>query len=209
MAHKLVHSIQNVAARHIFKQFATKFHFVYFGKVNARDEHEMVMGLTASTKHSDNFFTVGTFEGHDITLVVRRNTLSFPGKPDSAYNWLIAQVDLKYSHLPHIFIDFHHHDETFFANMAVAFKHMQDMSPGFSDIGARVMINPLQYGDVRMLLSPMIVAGLKEQFNQYSLEIKDDQLFVYANYVRPSQTSLEHILKLAAWLAGQLNQAKA
>lgn len=208
MAHKLAHTIQSIAARRIFKHFAAKFHFVYFGKVDARDEHEMVMGLTASTKHSDNFFTVGTFERHDITLVVRRNTLSFPGKPDSTYNWLIAQVDLKLN-LPHIFIDFHHHDETFFANMAVAFRHMQDMSPGFSDVGGRVMINPLQYGDVRMLLSPMIVAGLKEQFNQYSVEIKDDQLFVYANYVRPSLASLEHILKLAAWLAGQLNQAKS
>lgn len=206
MAHKLVESVQAIAVRRTFKQFASKYHLVYFGRVSAQaDDHEMVMGVTASTKHTDDFFTVGSFEGHDVTMLVRKNTLVFPGMPDSTYSWLIAQIDLK-REFPHIFIDFHHHDKTFFANMAVGFRHMQDMSPAFSDLGARVLVDPLQYGQVRMILSPHVVADLKQHFHTYSLEIKDDQLFVYTHAARPSLTTLEHTLKLATWLAGQLNQ---
>ncbi|HEU5188036.1 MAG TPA: hypothetical protein VFT87_06070, partial [Candidatus Saccharimonadales bacterium] len=205
---KIVHTLQSIAARRIFRQFAARHHLVYFGRVDARhDDHEMVMGITASTNHSDDFFTVGTFEGHDVTMVVRRNTLTFPGKPSSTYTWLITQIDLKQA-LPHIFIDFHHHDETFFANMAVAFRAMQDMSPGFNELGARILIDPLKYTEVRMVLLPHITAGLREHFAHLSVEVKDDQLFVYANYTRPSITALEHELKLAAWLAGQLNNIK-
>lgn len=208
MAHKIIHTLHSFAARRVFRQFANKHHLVYFGKVDARhDDHEMVMGITASTNHSDDFFTVGTFQGLDVTIVVRRNTLTFPGKPSSTYNWLIVQIDLKQT-LPHMFIDFHHHDETFFANMAVAFRNMQDMTPGFADLGARVLIDPLKYNEIRMVLLPHISAGLREQFNHLSIEVKDDQLFVYANYTHPSISSLEHTLKLAAWLAGQLNSVK-
>src|SRR5687768_5174890 len=138
----VVSKIRHFATKRVVKKFADKLHFVYFGHVGSQDDHTMVLGATASTSHSDNFYTVGYFEGHDVILLQRTNTLKFPGKQEVNYKWLIFQFDLKRNDLPHIFIDNQHHDETFFANMAVGFTKLKDMSGAFTDIGSTVLVDP-------------------------------------------------------------------
>ena len=121
IARNSLHNLGDAATKRAIKQFTTKYHFVYFGHVDPReDEYELVRGITVSTTHTDNHYTVGSYNSHDIILVERRNTLSFPGKQDSTYRWLIMQIDLKRTGLPHVFIDCHHHDAVFYANAFAA-----------------------------------------------------------------------------------------
>lgn len=203
---KMITKLNKFTTRRALKQFATRYHFVYFGQVSQHDDHPVIRGITAAASHNDNFYTVGSFMSHDITVLERKNKLSFPGKADRGYKWLIMQVDLKRTHMPHIFIDNQHHDETFFANMALTLPNLHDMSGSFGDAppGVRVFINPQQYGPARMLLSPPIVAALG-QLKHTDLEVKDDQLLIYIKDANVTLKLLEHMLQTAVWLADQIN----
>ncbi|HSE29617.1 MAG TPA: hypothetical protein VLA77_03480 [Candidatus Saccharimonadales bacterium] len=204
----VVQKVKHFTTKLVVKKFADKLHFVYFGHVGLQDDHTMVLGATASTSHEDNFYTVGYFEGHDVILLQRTNTLHFPGKATVNYKWLIFQFDLKQSNLPHIFIDNQHHDETFFANLAVGFTKLKDMSGAFTDVGATVLIDPVRYPAARMLLSPAIVNTLTQNFRHLDVEINDDQLFIYAKDTHINMRLLENILKLGSWMAAQLDSTK-
>lgn len=202
----MIKQLHSFATRRVFKEFAARNKFVYFGQI--KDEQPLVLGITASPNHHDNFYTIGNFQNYDVTMLQRSARLRFPSKPDSDFKWLIAQVDLRRNHLPHIFIDNLHQNQTFLANLAISRPNFQDMSPGFVDVGAaHLFIDPKQYGDVRMLLSPQIVSVLSN-FKDLDIEIKDDQLFVYAFDNATNVRILEQILKLTVWLAKQLDSNK-
>src|SRR5258706_294200 len=69
-------AVRGFVTKHAVKQFADKFHLVYFGHVNPRDDdYELVRGVTVSTTHIDNHYTVGTVEGHDLIFVERGDKL--------------------------------------------------------------------------------------------------------------------------------------
>lgn len=204
--------IRDAASKKVIKQFDAKYNLVYFGYVDPRqDDHELVRGITASAYHTDNHYSVGVINGHDVTLVERRNTLSFPGKPDSSYRWLIMQFDLKGGHLPHIFIDAHHHDETFFANLFIAFSHFEDTTPAIARHSQqfaqhfKVFTPHTTLGDALHVLNGAITTTLAHHFKQFDYEIKDDQLFIYASNTVLTPLILNEMLRAGLWLAGQLN----
>jgi len=197
--------LQDVAATRVFRQFASKHHLVYFGSVDARsDEHHLLRGLTASTSHIDNNYTVGTFQGHDLMLVERRNAITHPGKPTRSYKWLILAVDLKRSDLPHIFFDGLHHDETFYANLKLGFAKLQDVSSLVVPLNnMRVFTSVESTPFVQSLLTPEFLMGLAGA-SHFDFEVNDDQVFVYSTHAA-SPLLLTSMLKVGMWLAEQLN----
>ncbi len=212
IAKSSLHSFSAAASRRIIKQFASKYQFVYFGRVDPReDEYELVRGLTVSTTHIDNHYTVGTFNGHDIILLERRNTLTFPGKADVTYRWLIMQIDLKTASLPHVFIDSHHHDAMFYANAFIAKQGMQDLSNYFSAVSptftqrCKLFANPTTYQQVGAVITPEIAETLAQHFNQFDYEFFDDRIIVYATSRVPTPQMLDDMLRVGAWLAEQYN----
>jgi hypothetical protein len=211
--HKIA-AIGDLATKRVIKQFATKYHLVYFGGVDAReDEHQLVRGVTVSTSHMDNHYTVGTLQGRDIILVQRRNTLTFPGKPDGQYKWLIMQFDLERTNLPHIFIDAHHHDELFYANLFLALPQFQDISAQFANHDAafrkhcKVFGFPHEYEAATLLLHPEVTKALA-QFNQFDYEIVEDRLYVYASSGVATMTVMQDMLRVGLWLADVLDGKK-
>lgn len=53
----------------LFRDFADKLGFVYFGFVDQRDdEHQLIRGLTLSTTHRDDNYCVGTYHSYDIAF---------------------------------------------------------------------------------------------------------------------------------------------
>ena len=208
IAQQSLSSLGAAATRRIIKQFAAKHHMVYFGHVDPReDEYELVRGLTLSTKHIDNHYTVGTHDGRDVILVERRNTLSFPNKPDSSYRWLIAQIDLKRSGFPHLFIDCNHHDATFYANAFLLRQGIQDLGTYFNGLSpsfaqkAKLFANPSKYTAVRELVTPEVAETIAQHFTQFDYELFDDCLLVYASNNLPTPALLEDMLRIGAWLA--------
>jgi len=196
------------ATRRLIKQFASKYNMVYFGHVDPReDEYELVRGLTVSTSHIDNHYTVGTYNAHDVILVERRNTLSFPGKPDATYRWLIAQIDLKRTGLPHIFIDSHHHDAMFYANVFASKNGIQDLTSYFSGVSAtfasrcKLFANPAAYAQAGALITPEVAETIAQHFPQFDYEFFEDRVLVYASNATVTPATLEDMLRVGNWLA--------
>lgn len=218
MVHKLrtkLSVLNDAATRRTIHQFASKYHLVYFGAVDAReDDHQLVRGVTASTHHIDNHYTVGTFEGHDIMLVQRRNTLTFPGKPDAEFKWLIMQIDLKRGNMPHIFMEAHRHNETFYANLFVAIPQFQDITASVvqrdQQFAARynIFAKPNDYVAVGAVLLPEITQTILQHFQQFDYEIIDDRLYVYSNASVVTLAVLQEMLRAGMWLADVLNLIK-
>lgn len=206
--------INDAATRRVIKQFATKYHLVYFGRVDSReDEHQLIRGLTVSTSHTDNHYTVGTVEGHDIMLVQRRNTISFPGKPDAEYKWLIMEIETAQNKLPHLFIDGHRHDETFYANMFVKVPAFQDVTGDIAQRDANfarkyhVFGLPNQYARVSAVLTPEVTGAVTQHFHQFDFEIVEDRVYVYAAGHVVTLATLQEMLRAGVWLANTLNAA--
>jgi len=213
IARNSLHNLGDAATKRAIKQFTTKYHFVYFGHVDPReDEYELVRGITVSTTHTDNHYTVGSYNSDDIILVERRNTLSFPGKPDSTYRWLIMQIDLKRTGLPHVFIYCHHHDAVFYANAFAAHANMQDLGTYFADLNpafnqhCRIFASVASYAAVRALMQPAIAEGLA-QFHQFDFEFFDDRVLVYASSSVVTPQLLDDMLRVSIWLAENFNTA--
>lgn len=210
--HKLT-VLRDMASKRVIKQFAAKYHFVYFGRVDARDdEHTLVRGLTASTSHQDNHYTVGSFKNRDVIVLERRNTVTFPSKESRKYAWIIMQFDLRRSGLPHIFIDAHHHEGTFFANLAVTQPYFKDMTAYFSQQDAAfgqqctLFASPSQYQEISQLLPPDVTATISRHLHQFDYEIDDDRLLVYASNAIVTPHALQDMLRAGTWFAEVLDR---
>jgi hypothetical protein len=212
--HKIA-AIGDLATKRVIRQFATKYHLVYFGGVDSQeDDHQLVRGVTVSTSHRDNHYTVGTLQGRDIILVQRRNTLKFPGKADSQYKWLIMQLDLGRTNLPHIFIDAHHHDETFYANLFIALPQFQEITNQFAGHDpafqrhCKVFGFPHEYQAAVATLHTEATKAIGHHFHQFDYEIIDDRLYVYASNGVVTMTVLQEMLRVGLWLADVLDGKK-
>lgn len=204
--------LHDLALKKAIKQFAHKFELVYFGYVDQReDEHELVRGITLSANHVDNHYTVGHFRGHDVTLVVRRDTVSFPNKPSQDYTWAILQVDLKKAELPHIFIDANHHDETFYANLFVKFVNFQRANQLFANHDQlfnkyfKVYTPPDKFDQATLVLKPEVTSMLAYHFHSFDFEMYDDRLLIYASNAIITSHVLQDMMRVGVWLGDQLN----
>jgi hypothetical protein len=203
----------DMATKRAIKQFAARHHLVYFGHVDPRDdEYELVRGATVSTTHIDNHYTVGSIGGRDVLLVERRNKFAFPGKPAVLYKWLIMQFDLAASGLPHMFIDAHQEDETFYDTLFTELPHIQNITHIFSQRDPLFVKHcylfgfPHQYAAIGSTLTPTITGQLAQHFQQFDFEIQDDRLYVYASKTRPAVGTLQDMATVGVWLADQLDQ---
>jgi len=109
--------------KRVMMDFAEKVGLVYFGYVDQRsDEHRLVRGLTMSARHHDNHYCIGTFQGYDMTLVERSDTIAFPGKSTRTHNWIIMEFDLHTNvDVPHVFVGLRSHNDTFYAHLFTKF----------------------------------------------------------------------------------------
>lgn len=214
LRHKLS-LLNDASTKRVIRQFGNKYRLVYFGHVDAQeDDHQLVRGITVSTSHTDNHYTVGTYQGHDLMLVHRRNIVTFPGKPDSEYKWLIMEIDLTQNNLPHIFMDGHRHDETFYANMFVKVPQFQNITSHISQRDPHfankytVFALPNQYAQVDAVMVPEITTTLHQHFPHFDFEIIDDRLYIYASGNMVTMAVLQDMLRAGAWLAENLNAIK-
>jgi hypothetical protein len=204
-------AVRGLVAKRIVKQFADKFHLVYFGHVNPRDDdYELVRGVTVSTTHVDSHYTVGTLEGRDVIFVERSNKLRFPGKKPLEYSWLILQVDLRHGGLPHTFVDIRQQDETFYAALFAKLPQFKDITQIFAGrdellVQRGVVFGyPQHYAEIGATLTPEITKLLVSDFKQFDYEIHGDKLYVYASKMRPTLGVMQDMARVGLQLANQL-----
>lgn len=207
MLRRYIASLRDLTTKGIMKQFAAKHALVYFGPVSARhDDHQLVRGITLSAAHTDNHYSVGTFQGYDVMFVERRNTITFPNRPSMHYKWQIMSIDLKTKNMPHIFIDTNHHDSAFYHHLAITFPKLQHVpvNPEGLAPDAKVLAPLEVYHDVLSLLAPDILRVITQEFKHFDYEIYDDQLFVYATNQTATPVMLADMLRIGVWLADRL-----
>jgi hypothetical protein len=207
--------LQSRLHKRVMMEFAEKVGLVYFGYVDQHgDEHRLVRGLTVSSTHNDNHYCIGTFQGYDITLVERTDKIVFPGKATKPHDWIIMEFDLHTKvDLPHVFIGLHAHSDTFYAHLFTKFATLTKIplgtfgpyDPAFTHRYA-IYTEPAQAVAVEQLFDRSITKTIGEQFGSLTVEITDNNLYVYAEHQRPTQALLEKMLKYGVWLAESLDQ---
>jgi len=207
---------QSFLHRQIFQKFANKVGLVYFGYVDQRhDEHSLIRGLTVSTKHRDNHYSIGTYESYDIALVERVDTIQFPAKVPQTHTWIIMTFDLHQAvDLPHIFIGLRNHGEAFYAQLFTKYAHFSELDTSVlpeydSKFAAQYTL--LTKADhmlqAKRVISPVIANVLSNEFESLAVEINNDTLYIYSNQHHPTLALLEKMLTRGLWLARAIDQA--
>lgn len=207
--------IQSRVYQRTFQRFADKVGLVYFGYVDQRnDEHSLIRGMTVSTKHRDNHYCIGSFEGYDITLVERVDTIHFPGKPSKLHNWVIMTFDLHRSvDLPHVVLGSHSHNETFYAQFFTKYVHFTKINLEQTGAYSRDFMNKYTlYAKADHALSaerlfhPTLARSIADQFGSLSIEIHEETVYLYAEHHHPSTALLDSMLTRGMWLARTIDQ---
>ena len=207
--------IQSQLHKRIFMQFAEKIGLVYFGFVDQRtDDHRLVRGLTVSATHRDNHYCIGDFDGYDILLVERTDTLRFPGKAPKNHDWIIMTFDLHARRdAPHIFLGLHTHSETFYAHLFTKFSQLTKAPLGTFGAYDSAFTNryamytePSQSLAAEQLFDQAITKIIADHFGSMTIEIADGCLYAYAEHQRPTVALLEKMAKYGTWLARELDQ---
>lgn len=196
------------------RRFIKRFDLVYFGKVDHRyDEHAVLRGVTASAQHIDRHFAVGNIKGRDVSILERENELRFPEKGSRKYTWVIIQVDLKKPcDIPHMFIDAHHHDEVFYANLFINFSNFHGASSLFGSHDAlfnqkfKLYAPSDKFDDVSRVMNTEITSMLAHHFPKFDYEIQHDMLYVYSSNQIVGERDVERMARVGLWLAEHLEQ---
>jgi hypothetical protein len=202
--------VQSRLNKRVFQQFAAKLGLVYFGYVDQRnDEHSLVRGVTVSTKHRDNHYCIGSFDGYDVTVVERTDTLRFPGKESKTHNWTILTLDLHHSRdVPHVFMGLTTRHDTFHAHLLTKLSHFAKIHVGvLGQYDAaftkhyELYAKPEQALTVERLFTPAIAKAIATSFGNLTLEIDNGTLYMYAEGQRPTTALLEKMLQCGVWMA--------
>jgi hypothetical protein len=206
--------IQSRLHRSIFKHFADMIGLVYFGYVDQRnDDHKLVRGFTVSAKHRDNHYCIGSFEGYDVTLVERSDTVRHPERGSRSHQWTILAVDLRTSvDLPHVFIGLRTQSESFYAHLFTKFSKLSltplgiiaPHDPQFVNRYA-VYTEPTQTVAVEYIFTPAITKVIADRFGSLTIELSEGCLYVYAEHQRPTTAHLERMLQYGIWLAKSID----
>lgn len=206
--------LQSRLHKRVFTQFAEKVGLVYFGYVDQRnDEHRLVRGLTVSADHRDDHYCIGDFEGYDIMLVERVDTIRFPGKPTQTHDWIVMTFDLHTSaDVPHVFLGLHTHSDTFYAQLFTKFSQLAKVPLGTFGAYDPAFVNryamyaePAQSLAAQRLFDQETTKTIADHFGSLTVEITEGCVYLYAEHQRPNLALLEKMIKYGAWLAQSID----
>ncbi len=208
--------LQSQLNRRTFQRFAEKIGLVYFGYVDQRDdEHSLIRGLTVSTKHRDNHYCIGSFDGYDVTLVERIDTIHHPTKPSRTHNWVIMTFDLHQSvDMPHLFVGAHTHGDAFYQQLFTKYGSFnkidveQSGSYDFDFVNKySVYAKAEQALSAQRLIHPALAREIANKFDKISIEISEGTIYLYAENQQPNTALLDKMLTRGVWLAQCFDQA--
>lgn len=188
----------------LLQHFTESLGLVTFGTVDQHeDEHKLVRGLTASTTHKDEFYSVGNYEGYDTALVQRA---------DGKTHWLVAELTLD-ADLPHIVVaprNLPAYGQLLSAQQALQQVPLGALGVAYSpDFTQRYAIwaQPTNFITAEQLVSPAVALTLAAHFWPLGIEIEGNKLLIYSVDEPVSKELLNKMIRDAVWLAEQLETA--
>lgn len=217
--HRLAHHVKTggivrtLSRARLFRDACQRYDLVYFGAVEQTDEHEMVRGLTVSTRAVDRHYCVGSIEGYEVILLERSDQLYFPYKKPESYRWTILQIDLEHSRLPHVFLDAHHHQAVFYdafsAKYPTLVRHDSQLFAEHDPRFVQAFTTHCAVVDIPLMmryLPPHVTAILGHHFPHYDFELQDDKLLVYSSQQVPTKGVIENLVRAGVWLAREIEK---
>jgi len=199
------------STKKIIHDFAETAGMVYFGYVSQRDdEHHILRGMTVSTKHHDDHYCIGTYDGYDVVFVERSDTLASGKK----HRWHILEFDLHTTaDLPHAFIGSGKHGNGFHELLNLKYPQLQPIHLGATaEYPAEftrkfnVYTTPAHAIGFELLLHSDIAKIMASHFEGLVIELTEQALYVYSEKTHVSSDLLMTMLKNGAWLANQIDQ---
>jgi hypothetical protein len=186
----------------VIRSIADKIGLVYFGSVDPRsDDHNTIRGITASVKHRDRHFAVGSYDGFDITMADRTYQ---PLHDTMKHTWCVLQINLHYVKLPYVLVTPSIHKKDFegvlglHRNIITAPDETWPHEFG-SRFSAHTTAHELQ--TLHTILTPAIAMEAAVRLWPYALEIHGNKLYVYITEHRLTETVLGGAIESALWLA--------
>ena len=206
------HLSRGYTAGREIRKFTKLVGLIYFGSVNqVDDEYRLVRGITASNTHRDTHYSVGSFDGHDIAVVIRRDALHYADDRVRRLEWTIMTVDAHTDYeLPHIFISHDKAREILLAKysqltpLVVGIHEPHD--PQFTD-QYTVSADIAHAVEVEDFITPDITHAIQTQFDNIAIEIEDNTVYLYTSHDRPTLAELERMASNGIWLAQKLDEA--
>ncbi len=184
---------------------------VYFGYVSQRDdEHHILRGMTVSTKHHDDHYCIGSYDGYDVVFVERSDTL----RSGKKHAWHIMEFDLKTTaDIPHIFIGSGTRGHGFHELLDLKYPTLQpaDLAslseyPNSFKGQYKVYVAPTHTHDALRIINPELAGTIASHFSGLVIELTESALYIYSEKSRLSPDLLETILKNGTWLAAQIDK---
>ncbi len=217
MAHaSLPHKVRRILSSRqrgtVIQSVAKKLGLVYFGSVGHDDEHEVIRGITVSVSHRDSHFAIGSFDGYDVSVVDRDDTVA-SGDALVHRRWAIIQVALKHAPAVSDVILLPHDTKHHYAHAFSGLRHIQPVDmlvaePYSQEFLRRyaVLAASHQALDVNRMVTPALADLAALRLWPHAAELKEAKLLVYITEDRLSETVLRVAIESALWLADSLDQ---
>lgn len=212
IAHR--NNIKSRQARSAIMQFSEKVGLVYFGSVDQHsDDHHIIRGLTTSADHQDEHYSVGTYEGYDISIVNRMDTTEDSTGRLRSHSWLILEINLKHgADLPHIFMGMHEHKDSPYSKLFTTHPSMQRVPLGTFEQYSQEFIaryslfaHASHFIQVERHFNADVTKVIAAHFWPLSVEVYEGSLYIYADNQPVTIRLLNAMLKNGTWLAKQLD----
>jgi len=213
------HRTQNILSRsslpgrkrgRMLRRFGEKFGFVYFGSVDQhRDDHQVIRGLTISPTHTDDHYSVGSFDGYDVSIVDRTDVTTSANGIQTRHNWLICEIKLQKSvDTPHFFLGSHNHTNSAYSSLFTSFSHLQPVPLGAlheygDEFTSRygLFAAPTHFIDAERIITGEVARSLAAHFWPLAAEVYEGSVYVYADNQTISEHLLETMVTSGVWLA--------
>lgn len=205
------HFLRTQRTKQVLRKFADEIGMVYFGYVNPRnDEYRLVRGLTVSRSHDDHHYTVGSFKGYDISIVIRRDSLRYPDARIADHFWTIMTFDLHTRHeLPRMYVAHNARRDFLAAKYTELTEQPADLYANHTPEARKVYTifgPPSKAIEVAALIQPAMLDYMAKQFRGMSVEVEDNTVYLYMTNKHPSRQHLEFMMRNGLWLAQSLDE---
>lgn len=206
------HIVKSRMAKRAITEFAEKVGLVYFGYVDQRDDdHRLVRGHTVSSTHIDNHYTVGSLRGYDVSVVAREDVISTSKTKQQRCHWLICTFDLHTKmDVPHLYVGHKDREEVFKASYEQL--HRIDIA-SYAEYPQDFMRDYVVYGipgesiEIQQTITLQVAEVIARHFQQASIEVEDNTVYLYIESQHPSEVLLEKMLSNGLWLAEAIDAA--
>lgn len=205
-----------VKRREVMVSFAKKHNLIHFHTVGKdSDNVPIIRGSTASLKHVDSNFCIGTHAGYDMVVIERTADVRFVGFESTLHKWYVLEIDLKKARrVPYIFMGTKQLTKAFYAKVLVSHRDVRYLQLESVSTHAAAF-----HGSYALISSPSTLASLHSVFTDdvvdaiakhkypFSAEIEGDSLIVFTEASKPNEQLVDKLLHYGLWLANKIDEA--